>query len=127
MCIRDRDGGGRPPPPLGQDRMTRVVAPKTRIVVGVVFIGALIYSMVSQATSATYQPHPSDVLPLEPHSNDQQRNENVQQTEPPTIAERDSLSKRESGVTQTSPMRLRMDGIVHQDQAGRDCPRARTG
>lgn len=32
--------------PPDMDQKTRVVAPKTRLAVGVVFIGALIYSMV---------------------------------------------------------------------------------
>jgi coproporphyrinogen III oxidase len=38
---------GRPPvPPGGGAGKTTVLAPKTRLAVGVVFIGALIYSMV---------------------------------------------------------------------------------
>lgn len=40
----------------------------------------------------------------------------VEHTEPPAIAERDSLSKRESGVTQTSPMRLRMEQFIKSKQ-----------
>lgn len=41
------DSGGRPPvPPGGGVGKNTVVAPKTRLAVGVVFIGALIYSMV---------------------------------------------------------------------------------
>lgn len=39
--------GSRPPMPPGATQKTTVVAPKTRMAVGVVFIGALIYSMVS--------------------------------------------------------------------------------
>lgn len=34
-----------------------------------------------------------------------------------TIAERDSLSKRESGVNETSPMRLRMEQFIKQQQS----------
>lgn len=41
---------------------------------------------------------------------------NKLQLEPPTIAERDSLSKRESGVTTSSPMRLRMEAFVKEKQ-----------
>ncbi|KAI9844518.1 MAG: Coproporphyrinogen-III oxidase [Thelocarpon superellum] len=37
--------------------------------------------------------------------------------EPPSIAERDSLQKRESGVTSTSPMRLRMEAFIKEQQA----------
>lgn len=40
------DTGGRPPIPPGGEGRNTVVAPKTRMAVGVVFIGALIYSMV---------------------------------------------------------------------------------
>ncbi len=34
----------------------------------------------------------------------------------PTIAERDTLSKRESGITPTSPMRLRMESFIQTQQ-----------
>lgn len=40
------DHGPRPPYPPGSEMKSRVVAPKTRIAVGIVFVGALIYSMV---------------------------------------------------------------------------------
>lgn len=40
------DGGPRPPIPPGSPATTKVVAPRTRLAIGVVFIGALIYSMV---------------------------------------------------------------------------------
>ena len=39
-----------------------------------------------------------------------------QQLESPSIAERDSLSKRESGVTDASPMRLRMEQFIKAKQ-----------
>ena len=34
----------------------------------------------------------------------------------PTIAERDALQKRESGVHETSPMRLRMEAFIKDQQ-----------
>jgi len=49
-CISD---GTRPPMPPDMDQKTRVVAPKTRLAVGVVFIGALIYSMVPYDLTTT--------------------------------------------------------------------------
>jgi len=63
--------------------------PKTRIAVGVVFIGAMIYSMVTEKPT---------------------------KMEPPSIAEQDTLSKRESGVTANSPMRLRMEEFIKEQQ-----------
>lgn len=85
------DMNGRPPvPPGGGAGKTTVLAPKTRLAVGVVFIGALIYSMATGDAE--------------------------QQLEAPTIAERDSLSKRESGVTDASPMRLRMEQFIKAKQ-----------
>ncbi|OQN99989.1 hypothetical protein B0A48_14194 [Cryoendolithus antarcticus] len=85
------DGPGRPPVPSGLPERATVFAPKTRIAVGVVFISALIYSMVTgdkQSLSA-------DI---------------------PTIAEQDTLRKRESGITATSPMRLRMEALIKAKQ-----------
>lgn len=38
------------------------------------------------------------------------------ETAPPTLADRDTLSKRESGVTATSPMRLRMEQFIKENQ-----------
>lgn len=47
QCRHFGEAGGRPPtPPGGGVGKNTVVAPKTRLAVGVVFIGALIYSMV---------------------------------------------------------------------------------
>lgn len=43
-CVGDM--GPKPPTPPMSAQGTKVIAPKTRLVVGVVFIGALIYSMV---------------------------------------------------------------------------------
>ncbi|KAI9845644.1 MAG: Coproporphyrinogen-III oxidase [Sclerophora amabilis] len=68
----------------------KIWAPKTRIVVGVVFISAMIYSMLTGS---------------------------VEQTEAPSIAERDSMQKRESGVSATSPMRLRMESFIKEQQS----------
>ncbi|KAL9592257.1 MAG: hypothetical protein Q9179_006901 [Wetmoreana sp. 5 TL-2023] len=40
----------------------------------------------------------------------------LQLTEAPTIAERDTTAKRESGVTDKSPMRLRMEALIKEKQ-----------
>ncbi|KAI9689417.1 MAG: Coproporphyrinogen-III oxidase [Bathelium mastoideum] len=40
----------------------------------------------------------------------------VEQLDSPSIAERDSLAKRESGVTSNSPMRLRMESFIKSQQ-----------
>jgi coproporphyrinogen III oxidase len=45
------DHGTRPPLPPGSPQPSRVVAPKTRIAVGIVFVGALVYSMVHSTPS----------------------------------------------------------------------------
>ncbi|KAJ9666076.1 Coproporphyrinogen-III oxidase [Coniosporium apollinis] len=90
------DGVPPPPPPRGDARREgrreppgKVWAPKTRLAIGVVFVGALIYSMV------TGEP---------------------EKLEAPAIAEQDALSKRESGVSQDSPMRLRMEAFIKEHQ-----------
>ncbi|KAL2350437.1 Coproporphyrinogen III oxidase [Cryomyces antarcticus] len=97
------DGGPQPPtPPTPPTRPAQPIppkdlkdvgpgvwAPKLRLSVGVVFVGALIYSMVTS---------------------------DVEKADAPTIAERDTLSKRESGVTSTSPMRLRMESFIKSKQ-----------
>ncbi|KAK1088434.1 Ribulose bisphosphate carboxylase large chain [Friedmanniomyces endolithicus] len=100
-CISD---DARPPLPRGTPGPSKVVAPKTRLAVGVVFIGFLIYSM---ATGDNQPPPPSTDAPL-PRSG--------QQLDSPSIADRDSLSKRESGVTARSPMRLRMEAFIKETQ-----------
>ncbi|KAL8994537.1 MAG: hypothetical protein Q9169_005520 [Polycauliona sp. 2 TL-2023] len=41
----------------------------------------------------------------------------LQMTEAPSIADRDSISKRESGVTENSPMRLRMEALIKEKQS----------
>ncbi|KAE9961987.1 Coproporphyrinogen-III oxidase [Venturia inaequalis] len=38
------------------------------------------------------------------------------QSDGPTLADRDALAKRESGVTSTSPMRLRMEALIREKQ-----------
>src|ERR1700759_5086891 len=73
--------GGKPPPPFGAQEKTKIYAPKTRIAVGVVFIGALIYSMATG----------NNDTPSEP-------SKNSHQMEKPSIADRDKLAKRESGI-----------------------------
>ncbi|GME27863.1 Coproporphyrinogen-III oxidase [Neofusicoccum parvum] len=77
---------GRPPGPQGPGG---VWAPKTRIAIGVVFVGALIYSMAT---------------------------EDVQNLDGLSLAEQDKLTKRESGVSASSPMRLRMEKFIHEQQ-----------
>lgn len=76
------------PPGFGGERST-VWAPKTRIAVGIVFIGTLIYSMVTDEPS---------------------------KLDGPTQSERDTLMKRESGVTEHSPMRLQFEELVKTQQ-----------
>ncbi|OWP00872.1 coproporphyrinogen iii oxidase [Marssonina coronariae] len=80
-----------PKPPISRPKEPRrgVMFPKTRIAVGIVFIGAMVYSMVTE------QP---------------------QKLDQPTIAERDALTKRESGVSENSPMRLRMEEFIKEQQ-----------
>lgn len=114
-------GGREPPAAPGEHQKITVWAPKTRIAVGIVFIGSLIYSMVwtialcncksgSQSTQATADKD------LPPPPQDAQQPKSGQQLESPSIAERDVLAKRESGVTQNSPMRLRMEQFIKQKQ-----------
>ncbi|RMY53305.1 hypothetical protein D0865_05320 [Hortaea werneckii] len=92
--------GSRPPMPPGSPGPSRVVAPKTRLAVGVVFIGSLIYSMATGDKPPSAESEPKGGV----------------QAEGPTIAERDNLSKRESGVTPSSPMRLRMEAFIKENQ-----------
>lgn len=66
-----------------------------------VFIGSLIYSMVTGD---------KDIPPQEPPPR------SGIQLDTPSIAERDNLSKRESGISPTSPMRLRMEQFIQQKQ-----------
>ncbi|KIM98845.1 hypothetical protein OIDMADRAFT_201307 [Oidiodendron maius Zn] len=64
-------------------------APKTRIVVGLVFIGTLVYSMLTDEPS---------------------------KLDGASMAEKDSLAVRESGITSNSPMRLRMEAFIKEQQ-----------
>ncbi|CAK1362124.1 Oxygen-dependent coproporphyrinogen-III oxidase [Cercospora beticola] len=97
--------GRRPGPASGVPQLNQVWYPKTRIAVGVVFIGSLIYSMVTADKEA---PATAQDQPPQPRSG--------QQLDAPSIAERDVLLKRESGVSQSSPMRLRMEQYIKQKQ-----------
>ena len=108
--------GGKPLPPFGAREKTKIYAPKTRLAVGVVFIGALIYSMVSLAfgrlcTLLIVYPKATGNkdTPSEP-------SKNSYQMEKPSIADRDTLTKRESGITSSSPMRLRMEQWIKENQ-----------
>lgn len=69
--------------------------PRTRIAIGIPFIAYLIYVMRTGE--------------IEPPK---------EQADTPTLAEKDSLTKRESGISETSPMRLRMEKLIkdHQKQ-----------
>ncbi|KAL9098687.1 MAG: hypothetical protein Q9163_005701 [Psora crenata] len=82
-----------PPPPQphikAQDRPQVVAYPYLRITIGVVLCGSIIYSMFA------------DPLRLDR----------------PSIAERDTLAKRENGITPSSPMRLRMEGFIKSQQS----------
>ncbi|MCJ1307212.1 Coproporphyrinogen-III oxidase [Agyrium rufum] len=77
-------------PPEETARNT-VWAPKLRLSVGLVFVSTLIYSMLTS--------------PSTPH-----------RTEAPSIAERDNRAKYEGGVTASSPMRLRMEAFIKEQQ-----------
>ncbi|KAK5108920.1 hypothetical protein LTR62_007722 [Meristemomyces frigidus] len=81
---------------------SKVVAPRTRVAVGVVFIGAIIHSMAT-----------GDKPPPTERTDPPRKG---LQLESPTIAERDNLSKRESAVTPASPMRLRMEAFIKANQ-----------
>ncbi|WPH04065.1 putative coproporphyrinogen III oxidase, aerobic [Acrodontium crateriforme] len=94
------------PNAAGTPAMHTIVAPKTRLAVGVVFIGALIYSM------ATGEPD----TPIDPSADSNTKPRSGLQLDGPTIAERDNLSKRESGVSDNSPMRLRMEAFIKEKQ-----------
>ncbi|KAH7117767.1 coproporphyrinogen III oxidase [Dendryphion nanum] len=81
--------GNQKPDPLKEWR--KPVARKLRIFSRLsftVFTGMLIYSMLTESVS----------------------------TEPPTIAEKDALLKRESGIHPDSPMRLRMEKFIKEHQ-----------
>ncbi|MCJ1338144.1 Coproporphyrinogen-III oxidase [Bachmanniomyces sp. S44760] len=83
-----------PPSPASQGKPPGVMFAKTRLVFGTVFISALIYSMLTS--------------PIEPD-----RTEGAPVN---TIAELDSHSKAESGITPSSPMRLRMEQFIKEQQ-----------
>jgi coproporphyrinogen III oxidase len=96
-----KPGGRNREPPRG------VWAPKTRIAVGVVFIGAMIYSMVPPTSPGNSRWGYIDIF---------QVTEEPAKLDAPSIVERDSLTKRESGVTESSPMRLRMEAFIKEQQ-----------
>lgn len=94
-------------PPRPDSGRPTVWAPKTRIAVGIVFIGALIYNMVWSVRS---------ILKPRASLTPQQATEEPAKLDSPTIAEKDTLIKRESGITENSPMRLRMEAFIKQQQ-----------
>ncbi|KAH8593655.1 coproporphyrinogen iii oxidase-like protein [Bisporella sp. PMI_857] len=87
--IGDQPSGKPPRPESRGAGRTTVWAPKTRLAVGVVFITVLIYNMRTQEASAM---------------------------DGTTQSERDGLTKRENGVTETSPMRLQMEDFIKSQQ-----------
>lgn len=86
-----------------------VWAPKTRLFIGIPFIGLLIYSMASP---------PTPNLSSAPGANatDQATGDKPERLDGPSMAEKDALIKRESGITDQSPMRLRMEEFIKQHQ-----------
>jgi coproporphyrinogen III oxidase len=84
-------------------------APKTRLFIGIPFIGLLIYSMASS---------PTPNLSSAPGANatDQVTGDKPERLDGPSMAEKDALIKRESGITDQSPMRLRMEEFIKQHQ-----------
>ena len=70
---------------------------------------AVVYSMVS-FPRGTLIPHP-----FQAHQASHQYADPLR-AETPSIAERDDLTKRESGVTTSSPMRLRMESFINEQQ-----------
>ncbi|KAI4126715.1 MAG: hypothetical protein LQ338_003618 [Usnochroma carphineum] len=96
------------PRPQRKKEYNGVYAPYWRLGIGVVLLGSIVYSMVSTRN----QP---EVLPLaDLHLC--QFTSPLQLTEAPSIADRDTISKRESGVTEESPMRLRMEALIKEKQ-----------
>ncbi|KAH8704260.1 putative coproporphyrinogen III oxidase [Talaromyces proteolyticus] len=73
----------------GSEQQYVIWRPYLRLAIGVPFIGALIYSMIT---------------------------ENVTETEAPTIAEIDEALKRQSKINEASPMRLRMEKLIKDQQ-----------
>ncbi|KLJ07740.1 coproporphyrinogen III oxidase [Blastomyces silverae] len=82
-----RMSNGSKPRPNERDTVWR---PYLRISVGVVFIGAMIYSMVTD--------------------------DNETKLDAPTIAELDEATKRDTSITESSPMRLRMEKLIKEHQ-----------
>ncbi|OAX81708.1 hypothetical protein ACJ72_03952 [Emergomyces africanus] len=82
-----RMSSGSKPRPSERDTVWR---PYLRICVGVVFIGSMIYSMVTDSSES--------------------------QLDSPSIAELDETTKRETSITESSPMRLRMEKLIKEHQ-----------
>ncbi|EGP90071.1 unnamed protein product [Zymoseptoria tritici ST99CH_1E4] len=102
-----RHQSSRPPLPPGRFQKTEVWYPKTRIAVGIVFIGSLIYSMATGD---------KDIPSGDPPPPPPKPSSSSHELESPSIAERDNLAKRESGVDARSPMRLRMEQYIKEKQ-----------
>ncbi|PGH13741.1 hypothetical protein AJ79_03440 [Helicocarpus griseus UAMH5409] len=76
------------PRPNERDTVWR---PYLRICIGIVFIGSMIYSMVTDSETET-------------------------KLDSPSIAEIDEATKRETSITESSPMRLRMEKLIKEHQ-----------
>ena len=96
---------------LPQSKSEVVPFPYLRIAVGIVFCSALIYSMVNDLSFLSPAPRQ-----LTNHAGHQSTNASPRQLEPPTIADRDTATKRESGISPSSPMRLRMESFIQTEQ-----------
>ncbi|KKZ59178.1 coproporphyrinogen III oxidase [[Emmonsia] crescens] len=81
-----RMSNGSKPRPNERDTVWR---PYLRICVGVVFIGSMIYSMVT---------------------------DNESKLDSPSMAELDEATKRGNSITESSPMRLRMEKLIKEHQ-----------
>lgn len=113
--VRPRAIGEAPPEQLVAQFRPKEVKPKVwffyfRITFGFLLVGSIIYSMVNnflrfhseRFDQPTYISYSQVTEPLH--------------ADAPSIVDRDSVSKRESGVTENSPMRLRMEALIKDKQ-----------
>lgn len=87
-----------PPPSKWPNRIRLLMLP---------FLGAIIYSMVSDSMFEDIQDAIDSMQWTESDS---------LKTETPSIAQKDAILKRENGVSEQSPMRLRMEKFIKQHQ-----------
>ena len=79
------------------------------IALGIPLAVAMLYSLVPLPL-----PFPSSLI--EPRTKCTKTSSAGPQMDEPTLADRDALSKRESGVTDSSPMRVRMENLIKEKQ-----------